>query len=660
MLLLSGLGAAPGWAQSGCTGLWGITQVSAAASVATQLRRFNTATGQWSPALITLNGWANALAASSSGSLYYVDRDTQNLYSVDLNASTLASTLIGTIPAPPAPAVASNMLGGTSDAAGNLFIYATGSTGGPYSYVTVAQISISTAATLTSWTQLRTTANATPTLAGSGDSFIGRGGRNWIISNTAVPTLHQLNLNPGASFGQTNSPSLSLVGVDSMQVSSVAFDPATDEYYLGGLKGPTSAPFSSVTFKVDLDTGATTLMTQNNTGFLLADMGSCADKPAPPSVNKAFSPTFASTAPATTTVKITLGNINTAPVWLNRNLTDTLPSGLLVAPTPSLQGSCLTAGNTVTATAGASSMVMSEGSRIPAGGCTISFVARAAAANTFLNTIPAGSLSTSAGVNAAQAQAQFQVGVNDFSIVKEQRSATGSFSSTPLSVPAGDTVQFRLTIVNGAGSPSAGTVTYTDTLPVLVTPLLSVTATPSGGGTCTAATAIVGGRTRLTGVRAAAPVGSTCVVVVTADTSTTLALSTFVNTATIAPVAPSADAYTPNNGSTVTLSLVPRTTLTVAKDNGRLYFTPGDTTTYTVTAANLGPAAADGAVLKDPVAAGLSCTQVTCVTTGGASCPSAPLSLAAFQYSGIPIDPFPASSTAKFILNCEVTASGVP
>ncbi len=655
-LTLSLLGWLPasGWAQSACTAIWGVAQPNATTGA---LRFLNTVTGQWSQPLLTLTGNGNALAGSSAnGFLYYVNRTTRELYSINLNNNPLTSALIGTIPAPTAPAGAGNLLGGTTDASGALFIYATEGTN---AFVTVAQISVSTAATLTSWTQIRTTAGATPTLAGSGDSFIDSGGTNWIISNTNPPTLHQLDLNPGATFGRTNSPALSLTGINGMNVAAVSTDPVTGRTYLGGLNGTVPAPFTSVTFEVNLSTGTTTHLLQADTSYFMGDMGNCTNTPAPPTITKSFSPTFRATAPGTSTAYITLNNTNSVPVWMNRSLTDTLPAGLLVNTTPVLSGSCIMTGNTVTAVASGSTMVMSSGSRIPAGGCTITFQVRAAVAGNYVNTIPAGSLSTTAGTNAAQAQAQFQVAVNDFSIVKEQRTGSASFSASPMSVPRGDTVQFQLTIVNGAGSAGAGTVTFIDVLPVLITPVFTVTATASGGGTCSTRTAVVGLRTQVTGTRTSAPVGSTCVIVINGRASVTNVASTFDNTATIGAVAPSIDASGTNNSVTVTITIIPKTTLTIAKTNNTPTFVPGSTTSYTITVANLGPAAADGALVADPDVDGLTCTAVSCVTTGGASCPTPPLSLATFQNTGIPVSPFPSGSTATFVLLCNVDATGL-
>ena len=292
-LLLSLLAWLPGntQAQSACSAVWGIGTISPAANPADgALRYLNTTTKLWSPALLTLNGNANALAGSSfNGLLYYVDRATQQLYSVNPNANPLASTLIGTIPAPPSPALATNMLGGTTNAAGDLFIYVTsGNQVSPtYSYVTVAQVSLATAATVTAWTQILTTAGATPTLNGSGDSFVDAAGTNWILTNTDPPTLHRLDLNIGPSFGRTNVPPLTMTGVNAMRMASVSTDPLTGITYMGGFTGASAiVPYSSVTFQVDLVSGTTTILPQTDTSFLVSDMGNCAIKPAPPTISK--------------------------------------------------------------------------------------------------------------------------------------------------------------------------------------------------------------------------------------------------------------------------------------------------------------------------------------------------------------------------------------
>jgi uncharacterized repeat protein (TIGR01451 family) len=107
--------------------------------------------------------------------------------------------------------------------------------------------------------------------------------------------------------------------------------------------------------------------------------------------------------------------------------------------------------------------------------------------------------------------------------------------------------------------------------------------------------------------------------------------------------------------------------LAVSKDNGTLTQVAGGSTSYTVTFSNQGPSPANGAVVKDAFASGLSCKTVTCTaTTGTASCPSSMLPLGTvvpivatnFFSSGDSIVTFPANSTVTLVVNCDVIATG--
>ena len=123
--------------------------------------------------------------------------------------------------------------------------------------------------------------------------------------------------------------------------------------------------------------------------------------PVPPTVTKAFSPASI-TAGAVSRLTITLNNPNAAAIALTAAFTDTLPGGALVAATPNPTTTC---GGAVTATAGGSTVTLPTGSTIPAGSSTIAVNVTAAAPGTFVNTIPAGALQTTAGNNAAPATA---------------------------------------------------------------------------------------------------------------------------------------------------------------------------------------------------------------------------------------------------------------
>jgi trimeric autotransporter adhesin len=97
--------------------------------------------------------------------------------------------------------------------------------------------------------------------------------------------------------------------------------------------------------------------------------------------------------------------------------------------------------------------------------------------------------------------------------------------------------------------------------------------------------------------------------------------------------------------------------LSITKTDGKDITISGDVNNYVVTLANLGPFAADGAVLTDVASAGLTCpatNPVTCtVTSGAAVCPAGPLSFANLT-TGITLSTFPANSALQFAYTCSV------
>lgn len=85
----------------------------------------------------------------------------------------------------------------------------------------------------------------------------------------------------------------------------------------------------------------------------------------------------------------------------------------------------------------------------------------------------------------------------------------------------------------------------------------------------------------------------------------------------------------------------------------------GASTTYTLVVRNNGPAAANGAVVRDPPVAGLSCGTATCAAAGGSQCPAATgTTLASALQSGagvaIPLLPAGAANAVTFTLACQV------
>jgi len=129
----------------------------------------------------------------------------------------------------------------------------------------------------------------------------------------------------------------------------------------------------------------------------------------PPTLTKAFAPTLL-TVGNTSTLVITLGNSNGIPISLTSPLTDAFPigSGIVVEAIPNAQTDC--ANGSVTAAGGDVSVELDGPAVIPAGGtCTVTIDVTSATVGLFTNSIPAGSLQTTAGANTSSADAPLNV-----------------------------------------------------------------------------------------------------------------------------------------------------------------------------------------------------------------------------------------------------------
>ena len=115
-----------------------------------------------------------------------------------------------------------------------------------------------------------------------------------------------------------------------------------------------------------------------------------------------------------------------------------------------------------------------------------------------------------------------------------------------------------------------------------------------------------------------------------------------------------------NNLSTVSNVINGSADLRISKTNGGTSVVAGATTAYTLTVSNFGPSTVVGAVMKDPVAAGLSCTSITCTgVTGATSCPAgAATTIPALQGAGIAMPSMISPASISFLVICGVTATG--
>lgn len=177
-----------------------------------------------------------------------------------------------------------------------------------------------------------------------------------------------------------------------------------------------------------------------------------------------------------------------------------------------------------------------------------------------------------------------------------------------------------------AGAPATGT-TYTLTNAAAATTITE--AAPSAGFQLTAAT---------------------CTGMGTGGTATPDLVNRTVTLDAAATAAGNAIVCTFTNTAQADLSLTKTVTPTSAA--------VGQTVTYTLTAANAGPAAADGATITDPAVTGLNCAGATptCSSSGGASCPS-PLTAAQLQGSGAVVPVFPVGGQVVIGLQCTVTGT---
>jgi uncharacterized repeat protein (TIGR01451 family) len=130
---------------------------------------------------------------------------------------------------------------------------------------------------------------------------------------------------------------------------------------------------------------------------------------APPTLAKNFAPGLIA-AGTTSTLVITLGNPNGIDISLTSPLTDAFPngSGIVADAVPNAQTTC--ANGSIAAAGGDVSVELDGAAVIPAGGtCTVTIDVTSATVGTFTNSIPAGSLQTTAGVNATSADAALKV-----------------------------------------------------------------------------------------------------------------------------------------------------------------------------------------------------------------------------------------------------------
>ena len=322
-----------------------------------------------------------------------------------------------------------------------------------------------------------------------------------------------------------------------------------------------------------------------------------------PTVAKSFTPSPIAVN-GTSTLTVTLTNSNTS-VITGVNFNDTYPPGMTTAGTPAT-----TCGGTVTAAAAGNSLTLS-GASIPANGsCTVTVSVTAAAAGSYVNTIPIGGVTaTNAGSNTAAASATLNV----------YTPPTVTKSFTPASITSGGISVLTLTMTNPAANPgTVSGITIRDVFPTLpgAMTLANTTITTNTCGvtpTDNAGNSLAGGSVgvRLTSVSLAANTSCSVTFNVTAT-----ATGTHTNTTDAISATTAGGAALALTGTTASAALAvgtaasPNLTLTKTHTGN---FVVGATHVYMLTVNNtLGTAATSGTItVTDTLPTGLTHVSAT-------------------------------------------------
>jgi uncharacterized repeat protein (TIGR01451 family) len=292
-------------------------------------------------------------------------------------------------------------------------------------------------------------------------------------------------------------------------------------------------------------------------------------------------------------------------------LTDALPAGVVIA-TPLVISSNTCAFSTAGVIAGAGSIPLSGGT-IPAlsggtpGQCQIQINVVAASANTYLNTIGVGAVSSSQGSNSQAAQATL--------VVSTPANITGAKAFSPTNVHGNGTKStLTITLTNPNGIPLTNAA-LTDSLPAATT----VATPPNAGTTCGAGTATPSSSATnpatiaLSGGTLPANGSCTLFVDVVARNPDTLTNGNQANTIP-------AGALTTTEGATspaITASIDVQTGASVAKAFAPTPIAPNGASAMTITVTNFNETILTPITFTDTFPATIAATAVPATTCGG-------------------------------------------
>ena len=218
------------------------------------------------------------------------------------------------------------------------------------------------------------------------------------------------------------------------------------------------------------------------------------------------------------------------------------------------------------------------------------------------------------------------------------------------SISAGTNSTYTITVTN-AGPDAATSASVIDPLPAGMT---FVSLSSPGGWSCT--TPAMGANGTVTCSIPSMGVGS-AVFTLVANVGAAVAVGTVLsNTATVSSA--TIDPNPANNSATDSDVVTPALADLAITKTGTATVSSNGAVTYTLVVSNSGPAAADGAIVKDASVANFTATGVVCGSaSGGAACPASS-TLAALQGAGIVVPTLPSGGSVTFTLSGTAAASG--
>ncbi|MGC4902043.1 DUF11 domain-containing protein [Micromonospora echinospora] len=326
-----------------------------------------------------------------------------------------------------------------------------------------------------------------------------------------------------------------------------------------------------------------------------------------PQLDKAFSPATIAQG-QTSTLTFTITNTHDLRAKNGMSFTDDLPAGVTATGVNST--TCSDA--TVTAAAGATSVVFDGDIGLGAASCTVSVEVTADVVGSYTNTgcagpdgtpIPgcASNFPSIVGINPPGSATLQVIPLVDLAVTK---------TATPNPYVPGAPLTYTVTVTNSGPSDAVG-ATVTDTLPA---PGFTWTCAASTGSTCAASgsgdisdtvTVLAGGTLTYT-------------ISGTVPSSTAGDLT---NTAVLTPPEGVADpGCTPSCQSTTVTPGLPTVDLAITKTATPNPYVPGAPFTYTVTITNGGPSDAVGATVTDALPEPLAGFEWTCAAGIGSTC----------------------------------------